>query len=375
MKLESLKVALYRSLKDVEILFLPMNLFIGSNASGKSSILDALRFMHEAIRERNFWEPVATRGGIVHLAWKGADAGNIELTIRLSNGQDLFEWHIQLARDGYEFSVSEDVTQFQGKNPPTKLLTSNRGKGWWWSEDGKQVTLEQSSTACALSVAAADAKFPARGIAEYVEGWGFFDPNPVSLRRGWPGLDQSRLDSHGRNLAERLFLLQKSSPDSFAKVVRATQSILGLPSEIEPRESDGRFYFAQSEPGLQHPVHQIGASSGTLRVLALMTALYGDASANLVGIEEPENHIHPTALGEFSKYLIDANERVQILVTTHSPLLLTFLNDPSAVCVVQRHASNGTIVIHETNPEGVRSALQASGFGLGELYETKGFGA
>ena len=87
----------------------------------------------------------------------------------------------------------------------------------------------------------------------------------------------------------------------------------------------------QREPGLEYPVHQMGASSGTLRMLALMTALYSEPETNLIGIEEPENYIHPTALSVFLDHLQSELHRVQFLVTTHSPLLLDFLKKPKAV--------------------------------------------
>ena len=67
-------------------------------------------------------------------------------------------------------------------------------------------------------------------------------------------------------------------------------------------------------------------------------------------------------------------DRVQFIVTTHSPLLLDFLDDPAAVRIVQRGEPGGTVVLNGDNPNGVRKALDESGFGLGEYYETKGFG-
>lgn len=374
MELLSLKAQRYRSLREETIPLKDINVFIGTNASGKSTILDALRFLHEGVLARDFKEPTFTRGGIIHLAWKGEEANQVDLAVRFEEGEHQYDWLVRLTREGYEFSVHEEVSELHANLPPTQLLSADRGSGWWWSGKKQKVQLKQSATVCALSAASADATFPARHIAEFMEGWGFFDPSPFSLRRSWPGLESARLDTYGRNLAERLYALSQSSPDIFKQIVSATQSVLGLPTEIEPRESEGRYYFAQKEPGLQYPVHQIGSSSGTLRMLALMTALFEEAGSSLVGIEEPENHIHPTALAAFAEYLLKARKRVQILVTTHSPLLLDFLNEPRAVCVVQRNDQEGTRVIREMNPEGIRQALEASGFGLGEFYETKGFG-
>jgi predicted ATPase len=378
MKLVSLKTYRYRSLRDEEVQLTDINLFIGANASGKSTILDALRFLHEGAQERNFKPPVFSRGGIVHLAWKGEDARRIELVARFEDDDRTFEWSVRLNKEGYDFSVQEDVMEFRHGEPASHLLSADKGRGWWWSgAKGDRVSLAQPPTTCALAAAAVDESFPARSIAEFVSRWGFFDPSPFLLRRGWSGLDSSRFDPYGRNLAERLFTLQESSPDAFRQIVSATQSVLGLPSEIEIRESrdaEDRVYFVQHEPGLMFPVHQIGASSGTLRMLALMTALFGEAGNNLIGIEEPENHIHPTALAAFADYLLKARDRVQILVTTHSPLLLDLLDDPGAVCIVRHSDSGGTRVMRESKVDDVRQALEESGFGLGEFYETKGFG-
>ena len=63
------------------------------------------------------------------------------------------------------------------------------------------------------------------------------------------------------------------------------------------------------------------------------------------------------------------------MVTMHSPLLLDYLDDPGTVRVVQRFDLEGRKAVNQENPDEVRRALNASGFGLGELYETKGFGA
>lgn len=376
MKLSRLEAKRYRSLHDADIGLSGLNVFIGANASGKSTVLDALRFLHEGVRKRDFGDPVFTRGRILHLAWKGEASERIELKARFTEENRTFEWSIRLIRDGYEFYVEEQIREFSEGSPPTELLRADRGEGWWWSgEKDEIVKLQEAPTACALAAAAADASFPARGVAQFVGRWGFFDPNPFLLRRDWSGLDSGRFDPYGRNLGETLYRLSRSSPEILEKIVAATKAVVGLPSDIEPRESDDRFYFVQSEPGLQYPVHQMGSSSGTLRMLALMTALFAETEANLIGIEEPENYVHPTALSAFVEHLLKTESRAQFMVTTHSPLLLDFLNEPVAVRVVRRNGEQGTMVEEQKNAEGVRKALDESGFGLGEFYETKGFGA
>jgi len=376
MKLLRLKATNYRCLRDVSIELEDFNLFIGANASGKSTILDALRFLHEGVHARDFDAPMFSRGGILNLAWKGEQAHQIDLAVTLQDGEESTEWSIQITRQGHHFRVGERVARLPSQSPPVVLLEADGGTGWWWSNTtSERVEMEQPATVCALAAAAADASFPAREIADFVRRWGFFDPNPFLLRRDWSGLDSSRLDHYGRNLGETLHALASSSPEIVDRIRSATQNIVGLPASIETREVEDRFYFVQSEPGLRFSVHQMGVSSGTLRTLALMTALLGEPETNLLGIEEPENYIHPSALSAFVEYLRESQDRVQFMVTTHSPLLLDLLDDPSSVCVVQRSDGVGTAAHREANPNGVRNALNASGFSLGEFYQTKGFGA
>ena len=187
-------------------------------------------------------------------------------------------------------------------------------------------------------------------------------------------MDLGRFDPYGRNFGDTLYRLSISSPETLERVRSATESIAGLPSTIEFWPFEGHYYFSQQEPGLKYPVYQRDASSGTLRMLALMTALLGEPETNLVGIEEPENYVHPTALSAFVEYMLEAREQAQLMVTTHSPLLLDFLDEPSTVSIVRR-SEQGTTVMREENPDGVRRALEESGFGLGEFHETKGFGS
>lgn len=381
MKLTRLTARRYRSVRNDTIDVGPLNLLIGANAAGKSNVLDALRFLHEGAVAHDFRAPMHARGGIVHLAWKGEQAKDTELAVTVvdaegTDAERTYEWSVSLVRDGYEFQAEEHLYRVSRGQAPSEILHARRGRGWWWSgEERRRVPLQQEPTACALAAAAADASFEAREVAEFVRRWGFFDPNPFLLRRDWGGIESEKFDPHGRNLAKTLHALHRSSPETFADVVAATQSVLGLPSGIEPRESDDRFYFVQREPGLDYPVHQMGVSSGTLRILALMVALLTEPQSNLIGIEEPENYVHPTALGDFAQHLLKAQARVQFVVTTHSPLLLDFLDDPAAVRVVRRGPDNATTVLERENPDGIRRALDESGFGLGEYYETRGFGA
>ena len=373
MRLSSLRANNYRSLFNADVAISDLNIFIGANASGKSTIVDALRFLSEAVRERDFKGPTFSRGGMNHLAWKGAPAATVELTVRVAGEGIFFDWTVRLTRQGYEFEVEERVYQTRAGSPRTQLLEASGCGGWWRSgERGEEVRLSQSPTACALTAAAADASFPAHDLGQFIARWGFFDSNPFLLRRDWHSVESPRLDHYGSNLAETLYRLDDETRQ---RVLQATRAIIGMPEDIEPRlaEEEGRFYFVQQEAGLRYRVHQMGVSSGTLRMLALMTALHTSTEAKLIGIEEPENYVHPTALSAFVEYLGNVPENTQLAITTHSPLVLDALGDPEVVRVVRRDGERGTVV-EADDAHGIHRALEASGLGLGEYYETRGFG-
>ncbi len=69
----------------------------------------------------------------------------------------------------------------------------------------------------------------------------------------------------------------------------------------------------------KRPVLAKFASDGTLKMLAYLTVLYDPMPPQLVGIEEPENQLHPRLLPELAEECRKAAERTQLMVTTHSP--------------------------------------------------------
>lgn len=371
MKIRRLRVRNYRGIREMSLDFDDLGVFIGGNASGKSTILDALRFLQVGV-ERGFASAVGTRGGMTRLAWGGDRFGRIELFVSLIEETGGYEWTVGLEPRGRGFTVEERVRLDGGASP---VLESGGGRGRWWSLDGRSVEIEQSATACSLAAASVDASFPGRGIADFVRHWRFFDLDPRLMRRDSSLSDPGGLDRRGGNLAKALHELRHSEPRAFERVVSATRSVLGTPHTIEPREEGGRFYFVQDEPGIRFPVHHSESSSGTLRLLALMAALHASPKTSLVAIEEPENSLHPSALESLTEQVLEKAGRIQFLLTTHSPLVLDYLDRPEAVVVVRRDGAGGVTAERETTPDGVERALRESGFGLGEYYETNGFGA
>ena len=114
------------------------------------------------------------------------------------------------------------------------------------------------------------------------------------------------------------------------------------------------------------PVLAKFASDGTLKMLAYLTVLYDPAPPQLVGIEEPENQLHPQLLPELAEECRKAAERSQLMVTTHSPFFVNGLR-PEEVWVLYRNQKGYTEGQPRGDMQGVTEFMEAGGK-LGHLW-------
>lgn len=133
MQVVSLKLRNYLSVQNEDVSLGRLNVLIGTNASGKSNVMDALRFLRDAIR-RDFQFAVTSRGGFVHLACKASEAREVHLVTTFRDGDRAFEWSVCLSRREFDFAVREEVSLLREGQPPQQLLKRTEdGAGWWWS--------------------------------------------------------------------------------------------------------------------------------------------------------------------------------------------------------------------------------------------------
>jgi predicted ATPase len=102
------------------------------------------------------------------------------------------------------------------------------------------------------------------------------------------------------------------------------------------------------------------------RVLAYLTVLYDPEPPQLIGIEEPENYLHPRLLAELAEECQQAADRTQLIVTTHSPFFISPLR-PEEVRVLYRAADGYTRVRRVKDMQGIQEFLD-QGASLGELW-------
>jgi predicted ATPase len=109
-------------------------------------------------------------------------------------------------------------------------------------------------------------------------------------------------------------------------------------------------------------------SDGTLRVLGMLMAVFQKSTPSLIVIEEPEATIHPGALGAILDLIHIASQRMQVVVTTHSPELLDakWIQDEHLRVVEWSKGASHIVRVSDS----VREMLKQHLMGAGELMRS-----
>lgn len=130
--------------------------------------------------------------------------------------------------------------------------------------------------------------------------------------------------------------------------------------------ADGRLLLQIKDAPFEHPILARFASDGTLKMLAYLVLLHDPDPPPFIGIEEPENFLHPRLLPELAEECRAAADRAQLLVTTHSPFFLNALR-PQEVRILYRDDKGYTHAVSAADVPGVGDFMEA-GASLGDLW-------
>ena len=134
---------------------------------------------------------------------------------------------------------------------------------------------------------------------------------------------------------------------------------------LHTRVQGGYVEVMVHEKGMETPLHAIRLSDGTLRFMCLLAILCHPEPPPLICIEEPELGLHPDILPTVAKLLVDASRRTQLIVTTHSEILVSEFTDTPQYVVICENNSQGTR-LRRLAEEPLKKWLQD--YSLGELW-------
>lgn len=381
-RIEYLRVENYRALKQVEFKNLtPLTALLGPNGSGKSTIFDVFAFLAECFESglRRAWD---RRGRAKELKTRGSE-GPVVIEIKYREpGYPLITYHLAVdERKGAPVVVEEWLRWKRGSHgQPFRFLDYKEGQGRAVSgdlpdEQDRRIEIPlKSSDLIAVNALGQFAEHPrVAALRDFVTGW-YVSYFSVEETRGQPEAGpQERLSRTGDNLANVIQYLGERHPDHLQRIFKVlSQRVPRVEKVLADPMPDGRLLLQIKDAPFDHPVLARFASDGTLKMLAYLTLLYDPAPPPFIGIEEPENFLHPRLLPELAEECRAAADRAQLLVTTHSPFFVNALR-ADEVRVLYRDDSGYTQAVRAADIQGVNAFMQA-GASLGHLWLEGRFG-
>jgi len=375
-RIESLKVQNFRALREIEFKGLtPLTVLLGPNGSGKSTVFDVFAFLAECFEStlRKAWDK---RGRAKELRSRGVD-GPVSIEIKYREpGHNLITYHLAVDEAGGAPIVVEEWLSWKrhawGK--AFRFLDYKRGVGRAVSgelpeENDHRVEVPlKSPDLLAVNALGQFADHPrVAALRDFITGWHVSYLSADSSRGQPEAGPQERLSRSGDNLANVIQYLGEQHPQRLEQIFAVLrQRVPHIERVVAETMVDGRLLLQIKDAPFAHPVLAKFASDGTLKMLAYLVMLHDPAPPPFIGIEEPENFLHPRLLPELAEECRAAAARTQLLATTHSPFFLNSLR-PDEVRVLWRDEQGFTRTQRVSDIQGVPEFVE-NGALLGQLW-------
>ena len=371
----------YKSLKNLELNLKPLMVFVGPNNSGKSNIFDCLWFLSDFVR----MEPgvaARQRGGFDQLVFNGKIEQTISIqlegSIKVKDKEQLYSYLVELNGDKWgNCFIQHEIFCLVKEDGKRDILKypDEKGTATVYDDTGKQISSYGTGRDRSYLYYFNDPDhYPILGhFSNEVQNWAFFNLVPLFMRLPLPVRRELQLQSFGANFSVVLHVLQSEYPDRFKEIEDILKSAVPELKELSTgltAHEAGQTFVRILEKSLATPIPAMSMSDGTLRFLGCLAALYSPASPPLICFEEPENYVHPRLLELMVDLLKGASEKTQVLINTHSPYLVDFL-DPSDLFIVEK-VNGETQVKRAEDKKGIKEALK--NLGLGEMWYSGGLG-
>lgn len=381
-RIEYLRVENYRALKHVELKNLtPLTALLGPNGSGKSTIFDVFNFLSECFQNglRSAWD---RRGRAQELRTRGS-TGPITIELKYREHQKPpITYHLSVDEAGGKPVVVKEWLQWtRGRaGRPFRFLEFERGQGWAISgeepdEKAKRVDSPlRSADLIAVNTLGQFSEHPrVAALREFITDW-YVSYLSVDDARGQPEAGpQERLSKTGDNLPNVIQFLKEQHPKQLEHMFAILRSRVPRLEHVKADPMpDGRLLLQLKDAPFDRPILSRFASDGTLKMLAYLTVLHSPEPPQFVGIEEPENFLHPRLLPELAEECRKSATRSQLLVTTHSPFFINSLR-PEEVRALYRDEHGYTQSVTVADIRGIPEFL-AAGSSLGDLWLEGHFG-
>ena len=342
MKIERIRLKNFKMFRDVVIDDIPpLAVFVGANGSGKSTLFDTFGFLRDSLT-RNVQVALDKRGGFGEVRTRDGDGAiEIELKFRMkiAERERLVTYGMHVGRgDNGAALIEREFLRYKRMEygAPFHFLDFKRGKG-------KAVTNEQD-----FSVADADLnreeqsldpntpaikglgqfeRFKAaNAFRQFIENWHLSDFHINAARSSPDAMGYAEhLSEVGDNLALVAQFMAERHPEAFSAVLKKMERRVPGVSEVKAESMrDGRVLLQFRDKAWKDPFAARYASDGTVKMFAYLVLLNDPSRHPLLCVEEPENQLYPSLLGELLEEfrLYARMGEGQVFVSTHSPDLL-----------------------------------------------------
>jgi predicted ATPase len=361
-RLTRVRVAGFRSLREVAVDLGRVTVLIGPNGAGKSNLLGALTMVHDLTFER-LQLFVARRGGatfLMHYGPQRTRAVEIDLGFATDQGEYTYEARLGYGADERLIFLSERIGD--RKEPD---------QAWQWQElgAGHSESLLRKKADEQTGPFWSTTPGMVYWFMRQIDFYHFHDTSTTSPLRTLAKVEDDRyFRSDGSNLPTFLLSLRDSGDPSWkaswARIQGLVRHVAPFVRELAPKPvgmRGVRLDWVDDQGETFGPAH---LSDGTLRAVALLTALGQPVPPLLSCIDEPELGLHPAAMTILCGLIKSVSAQRQVIVSTQSPALLDEFA-PEDVVVAER--KDGATELRRLDPQALEAWLDD--YSLSELYD------
>ncbi len=389
MKVESIRLKNFKTFQNVTLEEIqPYTVFVGANGVGKSTLFDVFGFLRDCLRD-NVRPALAKRGGFKEIVSRGHEQEEIEIELKLKMelpiGWRTVTYIVCIENSAQGPVVSNEILRYRrfgNRGAPFEFIRFKNGQGDAITnesafEEGvaeeRETQKLESADILAIKGLGQFQRFEAASrFRSLIENWHVSDFHIGAARGSQDAGYAEHLSAQGENLPLVTQFLYENHKIEFDKVLSAmARRVPGVTNVEAQATQDGRVILKFSDGSFKDPFVSRYVSDGTIKMFAYLVLLYDPKPHPLLCVEEPENQLYPSLLGELSEEFSEYADRGgQVFVSTHSP---DFLNHVGLENIFILSKESGFTSVRKASDDGNLVSLVKAGDLPGALWRQKLF--